>query len=372
MMLHEPTITFASPHGDIADPKTWSATPARILEHVGRHFSQTQTLNYRLGKRADFAMRVASRLFKGWNCSRNGAFNGMYERRFRSGWQALPVKPDACLHISDFCVPPGLPGQARHFIYTDSTLVRLAKHLPQHISSGFLKKYSALSRCYLERIDTVFTLNEWTRESFIKDHGFPAERIINARFGINISPYTGPKDFSRRLMLIVLRPKLETIKGLDLLLAALPEVRRKLPDVELAVVGTELNPCPPGVTCYYNQPREKTIELMRAATLFAMPALCEPNGIVYPEALASQTPILGLNRFAVPEFTDHGRYGFIADEPQPAAIARAILHAFQSPQRLAEMAAAGQKFVAANYSWSKTGELMAQIIKARLTQPNQT
>jgi len=119
----------------------------------------------------------------------------MHERRFRSGWQALPVRPEACLHISDICVPTDLPGQARHFTYTDSTLVRLAEHLPKHISSGLLKKYSALSRRYLERIATVFTMNEWTRESCIKDHGFPADRVTNVRLALTASPYSGPKDF---------------------------------------------------------------------------------------------------------------------------------------------------------------------------------
>jgi glycosyltransferase involved in cell wall biosynthesis len=151
------------------------------------------------------------------------------------------------------------------------------------------------------------------------------------------------------------------------LLAALPEIRRTMPDVELAVVGVQLDPCPPGVTCYFNQPREKTIELMRAATLFAMPALCEPNGIVYPEALASNTPVLGLDRLAFPEFAGGGKYGFIVKEPDAGQCARAVLDAFSDPQRLRRMGEEGQKFAVENYRWERTAKIMAEAIAMHIS-----
>lgn len=363
------SIALASPHGDIADPKTWSATPSRVLQHLGPQFARCETINYQLGRRMDFLMRGTSRLFRGWNCTRNAWFQPAFESQFRSKWNAMASPPDACLHISDFCIPRNLRGKTKHFIYADSTLPGVAEYMPKPIRSGFLDSYRKLTRQYLERIELVFTLNEWTRQRYIAEYDFPADRIINARFGINITPWHEAKDFSRRLMLIVLRPKLEQVKGLNLLLAALPEIRRAMPDVELAVVGVQLDPCPPGVTCYFNQPREKTIELMRAATLFAMPALCEPNGIVYPEALASNTPILGLNRLAFPEFAGNGKFGFIVKEPEVGQCARAVLDAFGDPQRLRRMAEEGQKFVVENYSWERTAKTMADAIVAPASRP---
>ena len=68
-----------------------------------------------------------------------------------------------------------------------------------------------------------------------------------------------------------------------------------------------------GVTYYYNEPRSKTVELLQKATLYVMPAIREPNGITYLEALANKTPIIGLNRFAFPEFCGYGEYGFISN-----------------------------------------------------------
>lgn len=360
------TLALASPHGDPASPKTWSGTPARLLAQLTPQFGRCETIHYQLAPRADFVMRATSRLFRGWNCCRNAWFNGAFERQFRARWNALPAPPEACLHISDFCIPADLSGQAAHFIYTDSALPGVARYQSRPVRDGFLRDYRALTRRYLERVSVVFTMNEWARQFYIADHGFPAERVINARFGINITPFDGPKDFSRQLMLIVLRPKLEAIKGLNLLLAAWPEIRAALPKAELAVVGTQLENPPPGVTCYFNQPREKTIELMQQATLFAMPALCEANGIVYPEALASRTPILGLDRLAFPEFAGGGEYGFIVNEPEPAMVARAVRDAFADPARLQRMGEAGQKFAVENYRWERTARVMAEAIRARV------
>ena len=367
-LIHPLTLALASPHGDIANPKTWSATPLRILQHLGPHFARCATMNYQLGQPADFIMRATSRLFHGWNCTRNAWFQSAFERQFVKKWNELSPPPDACLHISDFCIPENLPGKTKHFIYTDSTLLGVAPYMPNSVRDGFLDRYRTLTRRYLDRVELVFTQNEWTRQRYIAEYNFPADRIINVRFGINMTPWTERKDFSRRLMLIVLRPKLERVKGLNLLLAALPEIRRALPDVELAVVGVQLDPCPPGVTCYFNQPREKTIELMRTATLFTMPALCEPNGMVYPEALASNTPILGLDRLAFPEFAGGGKHGFIVKDADPGQCARAVLDAFSDPDRLQRMAAAGQKFVVENYHWERTARTMADAIVSRVSR----
>lgn len=360
------TLCLASPHGDPASLKTWSGTPARLLAQFQPAVTRCDTLNYQLAPRLDFVMRATSRLFRGWNCCRNAWFNGAFERRFRARWNALPAPPAACLHISDYCVPDGLAGNATHFVYTDSALPGVARHQLRPVRDGFLRDYRALSRRYLARVAIVFTMNEWAREFYLAEYGLPPGRVINVRFGVNIAPFDGPKDFSRRLMLIVLRPKLEEIKGLNLMLAAWPAIRAALPDAELAVVGTQLAECPPGVTCYFNQPREKTIELMRLATLFTMPALCEANGIVYPEALASRSPVLGLDRLAFPEFAGHGRFGFIVKEPGPAAVAAAVREAFADSARLRQMGEDGRRFAAERYTWAGTARAMLDAMNARL------
>src|SRR6185369_17541196 len=62
--------------------------------------------------------------------------------------------------------------------------------------------------------------------------------------------------------------------------------------------------------------RQKNALLGEAAALL-MPVLWdEPFGIVMAEALACGTPVVGLNRGAVPEVIDHGRTGWVCSEPE--------------------------------------------------------
>jgi glycosyltransferase involved in cell wall biosynthesis len=81
-----------------------------------------------------------------------------------------------------------------------------------------------------------------------------------------------------------------------------------------------------------------------------MPSLFEPNGMVYIEALACKTPILGLNRLAFPEFCGHGKFGFIV-EPDKDIIATELLKAFENPTDIEIKGRSGQEFVLNRYRW---------------------
>jgi glycosyltransferase involved in cell wall biosynthesis len=96
--------------------------------------------------------------------------------------------------------------------------------------------------------------------------------------------------------------------------------------------------------------------------------LNDPWGQVYLEALASRTPVLGLNRNGLPEITEQGRHGFLVDEASPEAIAEEILRAMSDPDRLARMGLSGQAHVLQNYSWDRVVSEMAAVMSQ--SQPN--
>jgi glycosyltransferase involved in cell wall biosynthesis len=91
-----------------------------------------------------------------------------------------------------------------------------------------------------------------------------------------------------------------------------------------------------------------------------MPALHEPWGLVYLEALASRCAVLGLDRNALAEITGGGKYGFLVRHATPAAIADALIHAFSDAEKLRSMAAAGQEHCLSKYSWGRTAALIRQ------------
>lgn len=107
--------------------------------------------------------------------------------------------------------------------------------------------------------------------------------------------------------------------GLPLVLAGKcnePNERRYLAEAIEPILG-------PDVTLEINPERASTIALLRSARCLILPIRWEePFGMVMLEAMASGTPVVALNRGAVPELVQHGETGLICDEPAelPAAL----------------------------------------------------
>lgn len=85
--------------------------------------------------------------------------------------------------------------------------------------------------------------------------------------------------------------------------------------------------------------------------------------MAYLEALSCRTPLIGLNRYALPEMTQNGKYGFLMEEATPEAFAATLLKACEDPERLRQMGAEGQKYCLEKYTWEQTVETMLSVIE---------
>lgn len=270
------------------------------------------------------------------------------------------------LFVSSNAINRPLKHQA--YIYVDAVVRPRLEHnpkpsFPQSMFREYgVKKYEQYDKLSYSFACKIFTQNEWTRKYIIESYGVAAEKVVNVGFGVNLTSYKDEKDYNRNLLLIVLRKGLEEPKGLNLLLPAFRIARQTVTDLELTVVGTD-GPDEDGVTYYYNQPRATTVQLFKECVLYTMPALNEPNGITYLEALANRAPILGLDRFSVPEFAGYGKHGFYTSTPSPEAVAKLIVEALQDKNRLKTMGEAGQKFVEENYTWNSVIAKMMEVMK---------
>jgi glycosyltransferase involved in cell wall biosynthesis len=107
--------------------------------------------------------------------------------------------------------------------------------------------------------------------------------------------------------------------GLPLVLAGKSNEQieqRYLADVVEPMLG-------PDVTLIRDPDRDTCIRLLLEARSLIMPIQWEePFGMVMVEAMATGTPVVALNRGAVPELVRHGETGLICDDE--AALARAL------------------------------------------------
>lgn len=274
---------------------------------------------------------------------------------------------DCFLFMGEQCLSAQITKESKCFAYIDGIKRPLAE-ISDSDKLGrelYLKYYDRNDAKSLNVCDKIFTQNEWSRQCMINLYNIDPQKVLNVGFGIYTSFFEGKKEYTNHKMLIVLRKGLERVKGLDLLIEGFMIAKRKICDLQLDVVGTEYKNYA-GINYYYNQSREVTVRLFIEDSLYAMPALYESNGITYLEALANKMPILGLNRFAFPEFSGNGKYGFIVDDESPEKIAETIISAFENTERMRIMGEEGQKYVKNKYNWDLVVESMIDSMAATL------
>jgi glycosyltransferase involved in cell wall biosynthesis len=220
------------------------------------------------------------------------------------------------------------------------------------------RRYESFENRALSAAEHVFTVSQYVKEDVVGHYGVPAERVTVVGTGRGkIRPMEGAKGHSNYLTLFVAKDRFEE-KGGPLLLNGFQLAVRSDKRLKLVVVAQEqyrtLVESVPGASFKTALPWSELEALFNRALLFAMPAKYEPWGLVYIEALACGTPVLGLNRNALPELTLDGRAGFLLNEDTPEAIAMGLLDAFSNTDRLAEMGRIGSRHVLNHYNWETT------------------
>jgi glycosyltransferase involved in cell wall biosynthesis len=232
-----------------------------------------------------------------------------------------------------------------------------------HTRPGLTERLAAREARAYRALTHVFCLSQATAEELVSKYRVQPSAVSVVGTGTGpIRAYSGPKDYANGKILFVAKQRTEE-KGIGLLLEAFPLVKRARPDATLTVVGggldqRQLTALPDGVTVIANLDLPELEKAFQEAAIFAMPALFEPWGLVYLEAMLCRTPVLGLRRRALPEMTANGRYGFLVDEPKPQLVAEALIRGLADPDLLARMGDEGQQHVQSTYTWMAMADRM--------------
>lgn len=164
-------------------------------------------------------------------------------------------------------------------------------------------------------------------------------------------------------------------KGLDLLLAAFPRVREKLPDSVLVVAGAE--------TPYSNRLWRQTVTdgavvregevsegrkwlLLQACDVMVLPSESESFGIVFLEAWACKKPVIGVNIAAPSSVIDDDVNGKLVEPRSVDELARAILELGLDPDLARRLGRNGHEKLQRRYTLEKAGDVVeACYIAAR-------
>jgi len=171
--------------------------------------------------------------------------------------------------------------------------------------------------------------------------------------------------------LLVFSGRLEWEKGVHVLLAALPRLRRRHPGLRLVIAGS-------GTQQAALAARARTLRLGRsaafaghlatpelaallgAADVAVAPSLYEPFGLVALEAAAAGTPLVVSQTGGLPEFVVHQRTGLLVPSGDSGALAAAITAILDDEVSARRMARAARAAAAA-MTWPNVADRTAQV-----------
>jgi starch synthase len=113
-------------------------------------------------------------------------------------------------------------------------------------------------------------------------------------------------------------------------------------------------------------PKREVIQLLTHATVFAIPSVYEPLGIVNLEAMACGTAVAGSRTGGIPEVVADGETGLLVPPGEPEPLAEALNALVRDPDRAAAMGRAGRKRAVAEFGWAaiaaQTAALYTELV----------
>jgi glycosyltransferase involved in cell wall biosynthesis len=234
-----------------------------------------------------------------------------------------------------------------HGLYTDFA-ARGTRWTGWHGELEPTASWLALEEGLYRGADRVFTFGSRVRDLIVEDYGAEPGRVVRAGGGPNVATCAEPARREPRHVLFV-GVEWER-KGGPELLRAFAEVRTRLPDATLTIVGCAPAVAQPGVRVAGRQPPARMIEYFQRAACFCMPSRLEPFGVVYVEALHAGLPIIASDCGDQADMVRDGENGFIVPTGDVAALARRLYEVLSDPERARAMGEASLARAPA-FSW---------------------
>jgi phosphatidylinositol alpha-1,6-mannosyltransferase len=240
----------------------------------------------------------------------------------------------------------------------------------------------------LARADQLFAVSDYTGavlRGLVGPDGPPVALLRNGVDPARFSPTVDRTDVRARYGLgdaptVVTVGRLVPRKGQDRLIAALPRIRRQVPDARLLIVGTGRDRARlarlaarvgEGAVVFTGSVDWSLLPAYhRAGDVFAHPNRSrwggleqEGFGVVFLEAQACGVPVVAGRSGGSPEALVDGTTGLLVDGRDTGAIADALVRLLTDPERAARMGAAGRAWVERHWTWDAIVDGFAEDLR---------
>jgi glycosyltransferase involved in cell wall biosynthesis len=241
-----------------------------------------------------------------------------------------------------------------YFLYLDNTTAIYEKYFPvkglpnPKIAS---KKWKKMEKNVYDIADVIFTMSNFVKNSLAIDYKIPKNKIKVVGAGPNIDtiPKSYDKVYTENNILFV--GKNFEAKGGNILLKSFQQVRKKIHDACLIIVGPKERIKGPGII-YKGWVASKDMpEIYSKSSLFVLPTLREAFGLSFLEAMAHQLPCIGTNIQSIPEMISEGKNGFLVPTFNEAKLAEKIILILENKKLKKRMGLAGYRKIIEFYNW---------------------
>lgn len=233
------------------------------------------------------------------------------------------------------------------------------------------------------RIDRVIAISHSVGRNLVEDFGVDPEKIHVIYPGVSDCDFSinsnGQHGFEYTSPSIGVVSRLVEGKGVEHFLMAVPEILTARPETRFFIVGDgplktslvklamELGVVSTVQFCGRISP---AAEVMCGLDVVVMPSLEEGLPWVVLEALALGKPVVATNVGGIPEVITHGLHGLLVEPGDSGALARAVIHLLEDPQRASALAQAGQARVAQKFRASREAAEIHELYRSLLVSRN--
>ncbi len=257
-----------------------------------------------------------------------------------------------------------------HYVYTDHT-TRTNLLYPSIDPKSFMR-----SKRFIKRVETklyqeatmIFTFGSLAAHSLTTQYLIPEEKILVVYSGSNAHSQTNfnaQKYCAKNILFIGIDWER---KGGPTLLKVFKKVLANHPDASLTIVGC--NPPKfhlPNCEVVGKIPVADIAKYYEAASIFCLPTLREPFGVVFVEAMSFRLPIVANNIGSIPELVVNDRNGYLINNDVDG-YAHAICSLIEDPTKSMKMGEAGYQLSQTIFQWKNVGNLIKENISKSLIE----
>lgn len=234
--------------------------------------------------------------------------------------------------------------------------------------------------------ERIICVCEPLRKDEMTRFGMPPAKVVTLHNGIDLSAFDGTAQSRRRAIrrsfnlpeaapVMVTVAVLRAQKGISTMIAAMPEILRRVPDAHYLVVGdgplrAELTAAaaPLGGRIVFAGLRMDIPAVLQAADLFVLPSLFDPLPTVLMEAMAAGLPIVATAVDGVPEMVTPEMNGVLVPPNAPAALAEACVRLLTAPETARAMGTRGRIVAEERFSASAHAARLGALYDRAITR----